>query len=327
MPVQPATLRTLDDSRSGWHGASLSPATWCIAFPDPMLAELEDALSSAPLADEVLHGPQRLQASSACAAFMANVREHLVHGPGFVVTTGLPVGDWGEERTRTAIALMAPLLAPLMHQTHAGDLLYSVRDTGVRYRPGVRRSITNAPQPFHTDGPWPAAPPEFISLHCLRPSSSGGQSRCISLDALLDDLGAQAPEHYERLSRELPWHRQGEHSPEESPVAHHALWWIENGRRQARLYTDYVHSGARLLGHALDLPATRALDALEELSTEQTRWLNFTLSQGDVEWVNNRRCAHGRTGFDASGGKRHLIRVWYRTGSDPRIDAANSTAV
>lgn len=321
MSIQPAPTRLHGDSPSAWRGRSLSPSAWRVAFPEPMLAELGDALASAPLADEVLRGPQRLQAPSACAAFMDTIRDRLNHGPGFVVATGLPVDDWGDDRTRTAIALTAPLLAPLMHQTHSGDVLYAVRDTGAQYRPGVRRSITNAPQPFHTDGPWPAAPPEFIGLHCLRPSSSGGESRCISIDALLDDLEAQAPEHYQRLSRDLPWHRQGEHRSDESPVAHHPLWWLENGRRQARLYTDYVHSGARLLGHALDLPATHALDALEELSTEQARWLTFTLGQGDVVWVNNRCCAHGRTGFDASGGKRHLIRTWYRTGRDPRIDA------
>ena len=187
------------------------------------------------------------------------------------------------------------------------------------YRPGVRRSLTNAPQPFHTDGPWTAATPEHIALFCLQPSSGGGVNRCISIFALLDELAVQDAELYRRLGEALPWHRQGEHEQSAAPVAYHPLWWLDDdGQRRARLYTDYVHSGARLEGTRLDRAAVDALDALEELAIQPYRWLEFTLEKGDVLWVNNRACAHSRTGFDSKRIARHLIRTWFRHGDSPR---------
>ena len=304
-------------AQSPWYGATLQPAQWELQIPAPVLAELDQLVASSThlsvqTSDEGL---------AATVTFVALARRRLLSEAGVVVVRGLPFERWGRSAARTVIGTLAPMLAPLMQQSHDGTVFYDVRDTGAIYRPGVRRSVTNAPQPFHTDGPWVAATARFIGLHCLQPSASGGVSRCIHVTSLLDDLAQCEPQLYQRLSEPLPWHRQGEHAPDESPVAFHPLWWLDaEGRRMARLYTDYVHAGARAAGVKLDELAVRALDKLEELATEPHRWLEFTLGAGDCVWINNRTCAHARTGFDATGSARHLVRTWHREGASPALD-------
>lgn len=304
-----------------WCGTELTEPVWHAPFPREVVDEVDRFLSTneSP-SDRDDDAARALWLAS--HDFLESVRERLLVGPGVAVTSGLPFAEWGMSRSQRAIEALAPLLGPLMEQTYTGTLFYDVRDTGVTYRPGVRRSLTNAPQPFHTDGPWTAATPEHIALFCLQPSAGGGVNRCISIFSLLDELAVQDAELYRRLGEALPWHRQGEHERSAPPVSHHPLWWRDvDGQRWARLYTDYVHSGARLEGTKLDAPAVEALDALEELAIQPHRWLEFTLAKGDVLWINNRACAHSRTGFDSKGIARHLVRVWFRHGNSSRLDA------
>ncbi len=304
-----------------WYGSQLADPVWRLDIPAFAVAELDRYLTACEAGSAV--GAEQTKALwLASHEFVGELRQRLATGPGVVVSSGLPFADWGAERSRGAIRTLAPVLGPLMEQTHDGRVLYDVRDTGRRYRPGVRRSLTNAPQPFHTDGPWIAATPEHVALFCLQPSAGGGVNRCISILALLDDLAVQDAEFHRRLGETLPWHRQGEHEPGAPPVAHHPMWWRgAEGQLFARLYTDYVHSGARVVASKLDSLAVHALDALEELATQPHRWLEFTLDKGDVLWLNNRACAHSRTGFESTGEARHLVRTWHRRRHPPALNA------
>jgi alpha-ketoglutarate-dependent taurine dioxygenase len=299
-----------------WLGADLCDETaWRLTFPDDVVAELEGALARD--ADE----PQL----PACTAWLQKVRRRVLEGEGIAVAGALPLQRWGPDAAARGVALLARALGPPMAQTHDGVRFYQVTDRGLAPAPGVRRSLTNVEQALHTDGPWLARPARIVSLHCLRAARHGGVSRCISLRRLVADIACEAPDLAARLEQDFLWHRQGEHGPGDSPVSRWPMVWrAADGTWAMRCYTDYVRSGYRTAGVVLDELGDRALARVDELAAERDRWLEFTLAQGEVLWVDNRRCAHARSAFEAAsttGSPRRLVRVWHRLeGDDTAMD-------
>jgi len=302
-----------------WYATELREEDWRVAIPDAAVDELEWASAAAG-------GEGARAALPATGAFLARVRARLFAGAGVVVAGRLPLARWGEERARRAVELLADRMDPPAEQTRDGVTLYAVQDRGLRPGPGVRRSVTNVAQPFHSDGPWVRRPPWVVGLHCIRAASRGGTSLCLSLRALFADLGAQSPPLLARLGRDFWWHRQGEHAAHATPVSRHPMLWRDDaGRWCARYYADYVVNGYRSAGIEMDAEAGAALAALERLSGDPRRRLEFTLREGEIEWINNRWCAHSRTAFEPSmqaERPRLLVRVWHRLDGGPRgLDA------
>jgi alpha-ketoglutarate-dependent taurine dioxygenase len=214
------------------------------------------------------------------------------------------------------VALLSQLLSPPVIQSHSGITLYPVEDRGMTPAPGVRRSWTNVSQPFHTDGPWVRRPPAVVALHCLRSAREGGMSQCISIRTLFQHLAEESAAMAERLEQDFYWHRQGEHAAEEAPTSRLPMVWRDDaGRWCARLYSDYVLSGYRAAGVALDEPGRAVLEGAARLAQDRQRRLEFMLRSGEIEWVNNRWCAHARSEFeprDKAQRPRMLVRVWHR---------------
>lgn len=300
-----------------WLGQELSENDWRLAIPDAAIAEIESELDSGD--------PAATPGSFAhTRAFLARVRACLFEGPGVVVAGRLPVADWGDASAQRAVSILAHLMGPPVQQTHGGVTLYAVEDRGLQPGPGVRRSLTNVAQPFHTDGPWVTSPPWIVGLYCLRAAGVGGGSQCISLRALFDDLSSQSPALAQRLQHGFIWHRQAEHAPHEVPVSRHPMIWRDDANRWcARLYADYVTSGHTAAGEPLDDVAVQALERITQLSAEPHRRLSFDLASGEILWLNNRWCAHARSAFEASAQAprpRLLVRVWHRLDGAVALD-------
>ena len=287
-----------------WYRSDLRDVGWRTRLPDAVLAELEDA---------TVGGSAGLAATQ---ALMEQVRDRLFRGHGVVAAGTLPVREWGEARARAAVALLARCLGEPVAQGLSGTTFYAVQDQGVSPAPGVRRSLTNVEQPFHSDGPWVCEPPWTVSMSIIRRAPRGGDSRCLSLKALFADLAAREPELFECLAWPLPWHRQGEHAAQEVPVSRHPMVWRDaDDRWCARMYNDYVRTGYDCAGATADEAVSTALERLDELANEPHRRLEFTLADGELLWLNNRWCAHSRTAFEtpSQGNRRRLlIRVWHR---------------
>ena len=80
-----------------------------------------------------------------------------------------------------------------------GTRVYDVKDYGQPLGYGVRRSVTNLEQPFHTDGPWLWQPPAFVGLCCLATALEGGNSRAMSLVTAHNAMRARHPRLLPRL--------------------------------------------------------------------------------------------------------------------------------
>jgi alpha-ketoglutarate-dependent taurine dioxygenase len=242
------------------------------------------------------------------------VRDTLTSGEGLVVLDRLPVERHSAEENRALGFLLASLLGPVVAQKWDGTRVYDVMDSGQPLGHGVRRSVTNLAQPFHTDGGWLPAPPEFVGLLCLEEAEQGGLSRFVSLVTAHERLRESHPELLDRLYRPFWWDRQAEHAPDDSRVSARPTFEVDGGGLSARYYEDYVLKGQTLAGESLDAAGAVALRAMRALVDQPAHWVELRMEKGQFQYLNKRRLAHSRTGFVDSPGapRRHMLRFWNR---------------
>ncbi len=296
----------------GWKRSQLRSDDWLVPAPTACAAEFEQIVHavrghSGPLA---AFGAEQLELR-ACAGAMAQMRAKLIDGPGFAVLDRVPVERYRCQESQAIGWVLANLLGQVVAQKRDGTRLYDVRDTGKAIAHGVRRSVTNLEQEFHTDGGWLPLPPTFIGLYCLQPAAEGGMSRCASLVTVHDGL-QDRPRLLDRLHQPFWWDRQAEHAPDDLTYTRAPIYWHAGERLCARYYDDYVRKGYALAGEPLDDLGAQALDAMREIIEAADNWVEFHLHQGQFLYVNNRQIAHSRTAFRDDGARRHLMRFWNR---------------
>ncbi len=324
----PAVLGRDLPTACAWRREDLGPDSGRVRLTEAALAELR-SLACDPM---IYHGNvedfapdlSRLRETS---GILATVRRQLDHGIGFAVLDRLPVEEWDERQSAAIAFLVTSALGPVVMQKSNGTRLYDVRDTGKALSYGVRRSITNLGQSFHTDGPWLERTPEVVGLTCLRQAETGGVSRVASLATVHNMLHERHPELLARLYRDFWWDRQAEHGPDEARGSRHPVFAWDDQRLSCRYYDDYVRKGHRMMGVPLDIMGELALDAMQEVIEAPEAWIEFRLEPGQVEYVNNRLLAHARTAFQDPGApdaKRHLLRIWVRRSGGIALERATT---
>lgn len=301
--------------RLAWSRESLSPEAWLIPLPADGIAELDAVAASVRATPRPIEelAPDMF-ALAACAKVMTHARARLERETGLAVVDRVPVERYGVRENRAIGWLLARMLGQLVAQKRDGTRLYDVKDSGQAPGYGVRRSVTNLGQPFHTDGGWLWMPPAFVGLFCLQAAGEGGISRFVSLVRAHDELRRRHPDLLARLYRPFAWDRQAEHGPDEPRFARRPVYEHDGRVLSARWYEDYVVSGHRLAGEALDEEGRVALAALRAIVDDPANWVEFRIETGQLQYLNNRQFAHSRTAFvDMPGGtQRHMLRLWNR---------------
>ena len=307
---------------SAWHRDGVTAADWTVPVPAACVDEMERALAQTrPSSIEAIR-PDR-DALGACAALMERVRQMLVDGPGIAVVDRFPVERYAADDAKAIGWLLASLLGRVVAQKWDGTRLYDVKDSGRALGYGVRRSVTNLEQPFHTDGPWLWQPPAFVGLFCLATARAGGESRVTSLVSAHNAMRARHRRLLDRLYAPFRWDRQAEHGPDDVRWATHPVFASDGGALVARYYDDYIGNGQRLAGEPLDAEGTDALAALREIVDAPEHWVEFRIEQGQLQYLNNRQVAHSRTAFRDSqepGFIRHMLRLWNREEGTLHVD-------
>lgn len=301
--------------KKSWRRASISPRDWLIPLPPECVAELDEvaaAVRATPRPVDTLK-PEDF-ALRACAAVMTAVRTKLETDTGLAVVDRFPVERYGHAENVAIGWLLAAMLGQVVAQKANGTRLYDVKDSGQALGYGVRRSVTNLGQPFHTDGGWLWKPPAFVGLFCLESAREGGLSRFTSLVTAHHDLRRRRPDLLARLYRPFYWDRQGEHAPDAPRVSRRPVYEYEGGTLAARYYEDYIVNGSRMAGADLDDEARQALEAMREIVDDPANWVEFRIEKGQLQYLNNRQFAHSRTAFkDGGPGQgRHMLRLWNR---------------
>jgi len=303
------------EREKAWTRASIAPARWLIPLPADCVAELDEVATAVRVTPRPVATLDPADFSlRACAAVMAAVRAKLETDTGLAVVDRFPVERYSHAENLAIGWLLAAMLGQVVAQKADGTRLYDVRDSGQALGYGVRRSVTNLGQPFHTDGGWLWKAPAFVGLFCLESAMAGGLSRFVSLVTAHHELRRRRPDLLARLYRPFPWDRQGEHAPDAPRVSRRPVFEFERGTLASRYYEDYIRNGSKMAGGELDDEGVQALEAMREIVDDPANWVEFRIEKGQLQYLNNRQFAHSRTAFeDAGPGQgRHMLRLWNR---------------
>ncbi len=301
--------------KKSWRRESIAPDGWLIPLPGDCVAELDEvaaAVRATPRPVDTLK-PEDFPLR-ACTAVMASVRAKLETDTGLAVVDRFPVERYSDAENLAIGWLLAAMLGQVVAQKANGTRLYDVKDSGQALGYGVRRSVTNLGQPFHTDGGWLWKAPAFVGLFCLESAMEGGLSRFVSLVTAHHELRRRRPDLLARLYQPFHWDRQGEHAPDAPRVSRRPVFEYEGGTLASRYYEDYIRNGSKLAGAELDDEGREALEAMREIVDDPVNWVEFRIEKGQLQYLNNRQFAHSRTAFqDAGPGQgRHMLRLWNR---------------
>ncbi len=301
--------------KKSWKRESIAPEGWLIPLPVDCVAELDEVAAAVRATPRPVDTLDPADFSlRACTAVMASVRAKLETDTGLAVVDRFPVERYSHAENLAIGWLLAAMLGQVVAQKATGTRLYDVKDSGQALGYGVRRSVTNLGQPFHTDGGWLWKAPAFVGLFCLESAMEGGLSRFVSLVTAHHELRRRRPDLLARLYQPFHWDRQGEHAPDAPRVSRQPVFEYEGGTLASRYYEDYIRNGSKLADAELDDEGLQALEAMREIVDDPVNWVEFRIEKGQLQYLNNRQFAHSRTAFQDAGPAqgRHMLRLWNR---------------
>jgi gamma-butyrobetaine hydroxylase len=153
----------------------------------------------------------------------------------------------------------------------------------------------------HSDNPYRDPTPTLQLLHCLASSAEGGENTLVDSFRVAQDL---SDEDFELLSRCAVAFRYSDAETDldtEIPV----ITADANGNVQSVHYNTRSAQPFRL---PEDVMAAyyAAYQRFGRMLESSDYRIQFKLAPGDLFIVDNLRVMHGRTGYAASGGERHL---------------------
>ena len=315
-----------------WTRRTIRDRDWRIALPPRCLDEIEQlarALARDPVPTYLLD-PADYELD-ACRNLVGEVRQRLDEGPGIAVVDRIPIEELapphgrvgsglpaGRAQIEAVFWLLAGMVGRPVVQTLDGRLLLEVTDTGVKKRIGVRGFRTNVAQPPHVDNSFNRTPPDYVSLLCLRAAREGGASRFVSFCSVHNVLLAEHPALLERLYRPFYQDRQGDFWPDEPQTVFFPVFELRPDLRCR--YTHFtIPAGYETAGAEMDAETRAAFDAMTRAVLDPDLCCEFTLRPGELQFVNNRWCGHGRTAYvDDPERRRLMLRLWHRDGGSRR---------
>ena len=307
-----------------WLGGDVDPRSCVIRLDDDALDEiraLADRIRSAPL-PILLRSPDH-HSLDAVRAVYARAKDALDRGIGIAVIDRLPLDEMDDDTAKALFWTIGRILARPVAQKWDGTVLYDVTDTGRTFGYGVRGSWTNVELVFHVDNAFGAALPRYVGLMCIRPAKEGGTSRFLCIRSLHDRLLERHPRELERLFRPMLFDRQAEHAPDAAKVTWAPVFSFDGERLRARTNANIIRKGYDVAGVAMDAETRAAVEALEEVVSDDALRFELPLERGQLQYLENQRVAHYRSTFtdgnDATE-KRRLVRMWHRDGGLPTYD-------
>lgn len=257
-----------------------------------------------------------------CRDLMRYARETLDTGVGFIIIDRLPMEELDSESATRLYWLLGNMISRAVAQKWDGTMKYDVRDTGKSMSPGngVRASITNKAQQFHTDNSF-NLPPEYVALLCLQTAKEGGISGVVSFQTVHNRLLQRNPDLLRRLYQPFWFDRQMEHPLNDPNKANNWPMFAYDGKQlHTRFSTRLIHGGYEVAGEVLDEVGRAAITAVESILHEPGMVRDFSFEPGQIQILNNWCLGHRRTGFEdwtEPERRRHLVRLWFRDSGRP----------
>ena len=297
-------LRSPVADRSAWRGRDLArERSWIVEL-------------SAAQADAMARGD-----FGPVEEVIADAREEVLRGRGFVLLRGLPV----EGRDRGAVRDMywefGRRLGNAIPQNLAGDLVNEIKDHGLDVNAlNVKPSQTSAEQRPHTD------PADMVTLLCINPAQSGGLSRIASTMAIYNELLDKHPQYLEWLYRGFHHDLRGDASeaapygctPRPIPVYRYF-----GGTLSCVFNASTIKDAQRRMGALVPEAEMKAIDTMVALARGDELRLDMDFRVGDLQILNNYTVLHWRTGFQDNPEpekRRLLYRLWLNAPDARSVD-------
>ncbi|GAM42913.1 hypothetical protein TCE0_044f17309 [Talaromyces pinophilus] len=308
------TAWTKDD----FSGSPEKEALWKHPFTEEELEELSTA------AEQYLASGRSLTEMSKeyfplpkMAKYLEEVRDDLMNGRGFTLFQGLPVKEWGLQKSATAYMGMGAHFGYITSQNGRGHVLGHVKDLGENPADfhKVRLYRTTARQTFHAD------PADIVGLLCLNTALEGGENDVVSGHRVWNIMQAERPDVAELLTKPI-WYfdRKGEVSVGQEDYIRCAIYYLErdNGRVYSKFDPNYVRSLRRFSDKGIIPPLSEeqeeAIEYFDRLCLQES--IRNVLMVGDVHFMGNNHLFHSRTSYKdhpAPAPRRHLLRLWLST--------------
>lgn len=297
-------LRTPVQDRSAWHGRALArERSWIV--------ELDAAQAAALAAGDF----------APVEGLLAQAREEVLRGRGFVLLRGLPVEGRSPQAIRDMYWSLGRRLGTAIAQNLQGDLVNEIRDHGFDVNAlNVKPSQTSAEQRPHTD------PADIVTLLCIRPAQSGGLSRIASTMAIYNEILATHPEYLAWLYRGFHHDLRGDASeaaphgctPKPIPV-----YRYYGGVLSCVFNASTIKDAQRRMGALVPQAEMAAVDFMVALARSDEFRLDMDFRAGDLQILNNYTVMHWRTAFEDAAQperKRLLYRLWLNAPDARAVD-------
>jgi len=320
-------MPTIDDipkrieGPAAWLGKDMNERTeeWITHLSDADVADLEGAARHYLSLDRDIG--EITAADFPLTTFTAHVhelKEKLLHGIGFEVLRGLPIGRYDQRFAATVFCGIGAHIGRARSQNAQGHILGHVRDTGASSKdPATRIYQTAERQSFHTDSA------DVVGLLCLRAAKEGGRSLLVSALAIYNRMRAERPDLLERLFDPIATDRRGEVPPGMKPYMEIPVLNWHAGHLTVFYQRQYIESAQRFEDAMRLTPEhIEALDAFDALAEDPEMCVSMQLEPGDMQFVYNHSQLHDRTGFvdwPDPAQRRHLLRLWLSPDGDREL--------
>jgi Taurine catabolism dioxygenase TauD, TfdA family len=251
--------------------------------------------------------------------FLSTLGRSLLHGWGFLLLRGLPRERYSlDDIGRIYYGLGVHLGRPVA-QSYQGELLGNVIDVS-DVEAQARGYHAGGGQRMHSDNC------DVVSLMCVRAARSGGISRIVSAAAVHNRLLEIRPDLLEALYGEWVFRRmeldaQYGTGPLTKSVV---IFSRESGQLTCNVSGSYPHRAVKA-GDAVMTPTQiEALDEMARISASPDLYLDMSIGEGDIQFLNNRTILHGRTDYEDPSEiakRRHMLRLWLQMPTWPALPA------
>ena len=240
--------------------------------------------------------------------FLSTLGRNLLHGWGFLLLRGLPRERYSlDDIGRIYYGLGVHFGRPVA-QSYQGELLGNVIDVS-DVEAQARGYHAGGGQRMHSDNC------DVVSLMCVRAARSGGISRIVSAAAVHNTLLETRPDLLEALYGEWVFRRMElDAQYGTGPLTKRiVIFSRESGQLTCNVSGSYPHRAVEAGDTVMTDTQIEALDEMARIAASPELYLDMSIGEGDIQFLNNRTALHGRTGYEDPSeiaSRRHMLRLW-----------------
>lgn len=251
--------------------------------------------------------------------YFAGLGRELLHGRGFLLLRGLPRERYALDDIGLIYYGLGAHLGRPVAQSYHGELLGNVIDVS-DVEAQARGYHAGGGQRMHSDNC------DVVSLMCVRAARSGGVSRIVSAAAVHNRLLETRPELLEALYGEWVFRRMElDAQYGTGPLTKRVVIFSrDTGGLTCNVSGSYPYRAVAAGDAAMTQTQIDALEEMARIAASPELYLDMSIGEGDIQFLNNRTILHGRTDYEDTAeiaARRHMLRLWLQMPTWPALPA------